>query len=214
MTKILVVDDHEMIRKGLRNVIEAREGWMICGEAVDGRGAVQTALELKPDIILMDFAMPNLNGIEATRQIRAALPQTEILVFTMHDSGQLVREALAAGARGFVLKSDGCETLIAAIEHLVQRRPSLTPKASEMVLPGLCGPGSNAEVPVGSHLTRREREVLQLVAEGRRTKEIGDLLGISLKTAETHRVRIMRKLDLHSVGELVRYAIRHKMVEP
>lgn len=214
MTKILVVDDHEMIRKGLRNVIEAREGWTICGEAVDGRDAVQSALELKPDIILMDFAMPNLNGIEATRQIRAALPQTEILVFTMHDSGQLVREALAAGARGFVLKSDGCETLIAAIEHLVQRRPYLTPKASEMVLTGLCGPGSNAEVPVGSHLTRREREVLQLVAEGRRTKEIGDLLGISLKTAETHRVRIMRKLDLHSVGELVRYAIRHKMVEP
>lgn len=213
MTRILIADDHEMVRLGLKKVLEARPDWAVCGEANNGREAVALAAELKPDIVVMDFSMPELNGLGATRQIRARLPHTEVLILTMHDSEELARETLAAGARGFVLKTDVSKTLVAAVENLSNHRPFFTAKVTEMMLGELLkerGPKAAA----GKRLTGREREIVQLIAEGRRTKEVASALGITVKTAETHRANIMRKLELHSANELVRYAIRNRIVQP
>lgn len=208
--RILLADDHEMVRKGLRATIEAHRGWEVCGEAVTGREAVAKARELRPNIVVMDFAMPDLNGLEATRQIRALLPQSEVLILTMHDSERLVPALLAAGARGYMLKTDAGESLVAALEALAEHRPYFTPKVSALVLQGYLNPKTQ-EVP---ELTPREREIVQLIAEGKATKEVAEVLGISLKTAETHRTNLMRKLDLHSTADLVRYAIRNHIVQP
>ena len=208
--RILLADDHELLRQGLRTLIEDQSGWQVCGEATTGREAVTKARELKPDIVVMDFTMPELNGMEATRQIRAALPRTEVLLLTMHESEELVREVLAAGARGYVLKSDAGRVLVDALKALADQKPYFTSKISALVLEGYLNPITR-ENPA---LTPREREIVQLVAEGRSTKELADRLGISPKTAETHRTNIMRKLNVHSVSEVVRYAIRNKLVEP
>jgi DNA-binding NarL/FixJ family response regulator len=208
--RILLADDHEMVRQGLRAVIEEQRGWEVCGEARTGREAVARALELKPDVVVMDFTMPELNGMEATRQIRAVLPRTQVLILTMHESEELIPEVLAAGALGYVLKSDAGGSLVEAIQSLASQKPYFTSKVSTMVLKGYLNP-STRETPV---LTPREREIVQLVAEGKSTKELADKLNISPKTADTHRTNIMRKLNLHSVSELVRYAIRNKLVEP
>ena len=208
--RILLADDHEMVRQGLRALIENQSGWQVCGEAITGREAVTKARELKPDIVVMDFTMPELNGMEATRQIRAALPRTEVLLLTMHESEELVREVLAAGARGYELKSDAGRALVDALKALAEQKPYFTSKIAALVLEGYLNPITR-ENPV---LTPREREIVQLVAEGRSTKELADRLGISPKTAETHRTNLMRKLNLHSVSEVVRYAIRNKFVEP
>ncbi len=208
--RILLADDHELLRQGLRTLIEDQSGWQVCGEATTGREAVAKARELKPDIVVMDFTMPELNGMEATRQIRAALPRTEVLLLTMHESEELVREVLAAGARGYVLKSDAGRALVDALKALAEQKPYFTSKIAALVLEGYLNPITR-ENPV---LTPREREIVQLVAEGRSTKELADRLGISPKTAETHRTNLMRKLNLHSVSEVVRYAIRNKFVEP
>ena len=208
--RILLADDHELVRKGLRAVIEAQSGWQVCGEATTGREAVAKARELQPDIVVMDFTMPELNGMEATRQICAVLPRTQVLILTMHESEELVREVLAVGARGYVLKSDAGRALVDALKALAEQKPYFTSKISALVLKGYLNPITR-ENPA---LTPREREIVQLVAEGRSTKELADKLGISPKTAETHRTNIMRKLNLHSVSEVVRYAIRNKLVEP
>ena len=208
--RILLADDHEMVRHGLRSVIEVQRGWEVCGEARTGREAVVRALELKPDIVVMDFTMPELNGMEATRQIRAALPRAQVLMLTMHESEELIPELLAAGARGYMLKTDAGGSLVEAIQSLADQKPYFTSKVSALVLKGYLNP-STRENPV---LTPREREIVQLVAEGRSTKEVADKLNIAPKTAETHRTNIMRKLNLHSVSQLVRYAIRNKLVEP
>jgi DNA-binding NarL/FixJ family response regulator len=208
--RILLADDHAMVRQGLRAVIEEQRGWEVCGEALTGREAVAQALELKPDIVVMDFTMPELNGMEATRQIRAALPRTQVLILTMHESEELIPEVLAAGARGYLLKSDAGGSLVEAIQSLAGQKPYFTSKVSALVLKGYLNP-STRENPV---LTPREREIVQLVAEGKSTKEVADKLNISPKTAETHRTNIMRKLNLHSLSQLVRYAIRNKLVEP
>ncbi len=208
--RILIADDHAMVREGLRALIEEQSGWAVCGEAVSGREAVAKARELKPDIVVMDFAMPELNGVEATRQIHAALPQTEVLILSMHESEELVREMLAVGARGYVLKSDAGHALVDALKSLAEHKPYFTLKVSALVLQGYLNP----QLRHGSKLTPREREIVQLIAEGKSTKEVADKLGISVKTAETHRSNAMSKLDLHSVSELVRYAIRNKIVEP
>ena len=208
--RILLADDHELVRQGLRTLIEGHAGWQVCGEATTGREAVAKTRELKPDIVVMDFTMPELNGMEATRQIRAALPRTQVLILTMHESEELVREVLAAGARGYVLKSDAGRALVDALNALADHKPYFTSKISALVLEGYLNPITR-ENPV---LAPREREIVQLVAEGRSTKELADRLGISPKTAETHRTNIMRKLNLHSVSEVVRYAIRNKFVEP
>jgi DNA-binding NarL/FixJ family response regulator len=215
MTRILIADDHQIIREGLRKVLEEQPGWKVCGETATGRETVAKAIELQPDVIVLDFAMPELNGLEVTRQIRAALPHTEVLILTMHESEQLAREALAAGARGFVLKSDAGTAVVAAVEQLSRHLPFFTAKVSQMVLHGYLHRAEPAEEHAGGNLlTAREREVIQLVAEGRSSKEVADTLGIRVKTAETHRANIMRKLGLHSVSELVHYAIRNQIVEP
>ena len=208
--RILLADDHELLRQGLRTLIEHQSGWQVCGEATTGREAVAKARELEPDIVVMDFTMPELNGMEATRQIRAALPRTQVLILTMHESEELVREVLAAGARGYVLKSDAGRVLVDALKALADQKPYFTSKVSALVLDGYLNPLTR-ENPA---LTPREREIVQLVAEGRSTKELADRLGITPKTAETHRTNIMRKLNMHSVSEVVRYAIRNKLVEP
>jgi DNA-binding NarL/FixJ family response regulator len=208
--RILLADDHEMVRQGLRAVIEEQHGWEVCGEARTGREAVARALDLRPDIVVMDFTMPELNGMDATREIHAALPRTQVLILTMHESEELVPEVLAAGALGYMLKSDAGSALVDAIQSLADQKPYFTSKVSTLVLKGYLNPATR-ESPV---LTPREREIVQMVAEGKSTKEVAEKLRISVKTADTHRTNIMRKLKLHSVSELVRYAIRNKLVEP
>ena len=208
--RILLADDHEMVRKGLRATIEGHSSWEVCGEARNGREAVAKTCELRPHIVVMDFAMPELNGMEATRQILAAVPSTEVLILSMHDSEKLVHELLAVGARGYLLKTDAGEFLIAAIEALALHKPYFTPKVSAVVLQGYLNP----EAQESLDLTPREREIVQLIAEGKATKEVADVLGISFKTAETHRTNLMRKLNLHSTADLVRYAIRNQIIQP
>jgi DNA-binding NarL/FixJ family response regulator len=208
--RILLADDHEMLRRGLRAILTEQPGWEICGEAVDGRQAVELAQKLRPDVIVMDIAMPQLNGLEATRQIRRVLPRAEILVLTSDDSEALVREVLTAGARGYVLKNDVSRVLVQAVENLSRHRPYFTSKVAELLLQDFGREKGMAE-PAEDPLTAREREVVQLVAEGRSTKEIAQTLHISAKTAENHRTNIMRKLKVNSATELVRYAIRNKI---
>ena len=208
--RILLADDHEMLRKGLRATIEDHSGWEICGEARTGREAVAKARELHPDIVVMDFGMPELNGMEATRQIRATVPRTEVLILSMHESQKLVHEMLAAGARGYLLKTDAGESLVAALQALSEHKPYFTPKVSAVVLEGYLKP----DIQETQELTPREREIIQLIAEGRATKEVAEVLGISVKTADTHRTNLMRKLNLHSTAEVTRYAIRNQIIQP
>ena len=215
-TRIVLADDHEVVRQGLRVLLEAQTGWEVVGEAVNGREAVEKTRQLKPDIVVLDITMPELNGLEATRQILKAAPQTEVLVLTMHESEQVAREVLSAGARGYLLKSDAGRDLVSAVDALRNRRPFFTPRISQMVLEGyLHGPAvSEGGQPKRDLLTPREREIVQLLAEGKSNKEVASSLGISPKTIETHRANIMRKLNLHSVSDLVRFAVRNRMVEP
>lgn len=212
--QILIADDHELVRKGLRTVLENQPGWKVCGEAVNGRQVVDLARRLRPDVIVLDITMPELNGLEATRQIHKALPNAEVLILTMHESGQLVSEVLAAGARGYILKADTSRLLISAIESLAQHKPFFTGKVSEVVLDGYLNPGAAGK---GAHgilavLTAREREIVQLLAEGGSNKDVAVALGISVKTVDAHRANVMHKLNLHSVTDLVRYAIRNQVI--
>lgn len=209
--RILVADDHEIVRQGLRRILENQPGWEVCGEAASGREAVAKARQLKPDVAMLDFGMPELNGAEAARQILKESPRTEVLVLTMHDAEQLVREVLAAGARGYVLKSDASRDLVAAVQALLAHKTFLSPGVSKVVVDGYLR-GSEVETSA-DRLTPREREIVQLVAEGKSNKEVAASLNISIKTVEAHRSHLMHKLNLSSVGELVRYAIRNKIVE-
>lgn len=213
MLRILVADDHEVARKGIRSLLESHPGWEVCAEARDGREAVEYAGTMKPDIFLLDVGMPNLNGLDAARQILAIFPDARILIVTIHDSEQVVREVLAAGARGFLLKSDAGRDLVAAVEALQQRRTYFTPKVAQMMLDGYLRPHTESDPANQCVLTPREREVIQLVAEGKTTKEIATTLSLSVKTAETHRTNLMRKLDLHSVADLTLYAVRNGIVQ-
>jgi DNA-binding NarL/FixJ family response regulator len=211
--RILIADDHEVARRGIRSLLEGHEGWEVCGEAKDGREAVDFASQLQPDILLLDIGMPNLNGLDAARQILAATPDARILILTIHDAEQVVREVLAAGARGFVLKSDAGRDLISAVEALQNRRTFFTPKVAQMMLDGYLRPHEESDSSAQTLLTPREREVLQLVAEGKSTKEVASMLKLSVKTAETHRTNLMRKLNLHSVADLTLYAVRNGIVQ-
>jgi DNA-binding NarL/FixJ family response regulator len=211
--RILVADDHEVARKGIRSLLESHPGWEVCAEAKDGREAVEYAGTMKPDIFLLDVGMPNLNGLDAARQILATNPDARILIVTIHDSEQVVREILAAGARGFLLKSDAGRDLIAAVEALQHRRTFFTPKVAQMMLDGYLRPHTESDASAQCVLTPREREVIQLVAEGKTTKEIATTLSLSVKTAETHRTNLMRKLDLHSIADLTLYAVRNGIVQ-
>jgi DNA-binding NarL/FixJ family response regulator len=185
------------------------------GRRATGREAVAKAEELKPDIAILDIRMPDLNGVEATRKIRMVSPRTDVLILSMHCSGQLTREIVDAGARGYILKSDSSRDLAKAIETLANHKPFFTPDATEVILRGFNSGGPVAEVQelIRDHLTSREREIIQLLAEGRSAKEVATALSIKVKTAETHRTNIMRKLDVHSTSELVRYAIRSQIIE-
>jgi DNA-binding NarL/FixJ family response regulator len=214
MSRILVVDDHAVVRRGVRALLETQEGWEVVGEATTGREAVELAGRLRPDVVVMDMSLPELNGLEATRQIRKQSPQTEVVVLTMHHSEALARDVLQAGARGYVLKSDADQSLIAAVDSLRRHKPFLTPVVTEFVLDGFMRGGDGHEPMPKAALTPREREIVQLLAEGNSNKETASAIGVSVKTVEAHRANIMRKLRLRSVSDLVRYAIRNKIVQP
>lgn len=215
MVRILLADDHDVVRRGLCEMLNAQPGWEVCGEAANGREAVKLALKLKPDVAVLDLSMPDLNGLEATRQIRREVPQTEVLIFTMHETEQLIREVLAAGARGYVLKSDAGRSLVSAVEALSRHKPFFTAKVSEALLETYLKSSFKPEENSAFRaLTDREREIVQLLAEGRSNKEVAANLSISVKTVETHRATVMRKLGINSIVELVHYAIRNQIVEP
>jgi DNA-binding NarL/FixJ family response regulator len=209
MVRILVADRHDVVRAGVRQTFEAKSNWEIVGEAADGQEAIAKAIELKPDVAVLGYWLHAFNGIEVTRQIRAHLPKTEVLIFTVHDSEAVIEEVFKAGARGYVLKSDGNHTLIEAVEALVSRKSFFSDQISETQLKA-CHSKTNGS---GSSLTHRERGVVQLIAEGHSNKQTARLLDISLKTVETHRANVMRKLDLSSSAGLIRYAIRNNLTE-
>ena len=213
--RILVADDHEIVRRGTLSLLEGESDLEICGEAVNGRDALDQARATNPDIVILDIGMPSLNGLEAARQILKEFPQTKILILTVHESEQVVREVLDAGARGFILKSDAARDLVAAVDALRKNKTFFTSKVAEMVLDGFLLKGHNPlRGAIGKgRLTPREREVVQLLAEGKTTKEVASVLGLGFKTADTHRTNIMRKLGLGSLSELVLYAVRNGIVQ-
>lgn len=214
--RILLADDHEIVRRGLRSLLEKHDGWEVCGEAGDGREAIDKALELKPDVIIVDIGMPSLNGLDTTRQLLKHDPEFKIIVLTITDSDQVIREALDAGARGFVLKSDAARDLVSAVEALQNKRMFFTPRVNDLVLAGFLEKGrpvSKTEAPELPTLTAREREVTQLLAEGNSSKEVATILNLSTKTVETHRSNIMRKLSFHSIRDLVVYAIKNNLIQ-
>ena len=205
-----------MVRRGVAGlIVDARPDWEVCGEASTGREAVAAAAALKPDIVVMDISMPEMNGLEATREILKENPGTEVLILSMHESEQMVHDVLSAGARGYILKQDAGNDLIAALEAIRQHKLFFTSRVSEVVLSGYLGriAGEASAGGVSNRLSPRERQIVKLVAESKSNKEVAYILQISIKTVESHRANIMEKLGLHSVSELVRYAIRNNIVE-
>jgi len=202
------------VRRGARAILHSRHGWRVVGEAANGREALEKAIKLKPDVAVVDIGMPELDGVEVVRQIRAAVPITKVLVLTMHESDQMVQRALAAGAHGYLLKSDLTECLAKAVKAVSEGKRFLTPKVSEIVLEGFLDTRSQRQrgERVGPRTTPREIEIIRLLAEGKSNKEIAAQLAITVRTVETHRAKIMLKLGLHSLAELIHYAIRHKIV--
>lgn len=214
--RILIADDHEVVRRGLASLLQAHEGWEVVAEATDGREAVEKAKELKPDFVILDIGMPNLNGLAATRQLAQLDPTFKVIVLTVVDSDNVIREALDAGARGFVLKSDAVRDLVAAIEALQRGQMFFTTRVNEVVLAGFLEKGTvtaRGAAPRFPTLTPREREVIQLLAEGKSSKEVATALNLSTKTAETHRSNIMRKLGFHSIRDLVLYAVKNDIIQ-
>ena len=211
--RILIADDHELIRRGLVASLAERPDWTIVAEAADGRQACELAALHVPDIAVLDLTMPELNGLDVTRHIRASTPKTRILIVTAHESEQLIREVLDAGAMGYVLKSDAGRVLVQAIEALLDERPFFTSKVARFVLDGYLRSGEDAAAPAAVALSPRERHIVQLLAEGSNNKEVARTLQLSVKTVETHRSNIMRKMEFGSLADLVRYAIRNKIVD-
>lgn len=214
--RILIADDHDVMREGTRAVIERQAGWEVCGTAVNGREAITQASELAPDIVIMDMTMPGLNGLDAAIQIKRRLPNTEILMFTGHETDDLIRGAFEAGVKSFIFKSEAHHFLVDAVESLSRHKPFFTSKVSEILFSNILNraDGKRADTEPGQRLSPREREIVQLLAEGKSNKEVAEALGISVRTAETHRASILRKLNLDSIASLVRYAIRNKIIEP
>ncbi|GLS29063.1 two component transcriptional regulator, LuxR family [Mesorhizobium albiziae] len=210
MLRILIADDHEIVRNGLRAMLSDEDGWEIVAEAADGRDAVSQAQRTKPDVAIVDYALPVMNGVEAARQIRLHSPKTEVLIFTQHDNEALLRDVLEAGIKGYLLKSDAAKHLIHAVEALSTHQPFFTRSMSEALVQAyLSKPNGSTSV-----LSVRERSVVQLIAEGHSNRQAATLLNVSEKTIETHRASAMRKLDAHSTAALVRYAVRNRLVEP
>jgi DNA-binding NarL/FixJ family response regulator len=210
--RIVIVDDHSVVRRGVRALLESQRGWEVLAEAQTGREAVEVVKRLQPDIVVIDLSLPELNGLDATRQILKESPRTEVLMLTMHHSEELVRDVLQAGARGYVLKSDADACLISAVDSLRQHKPFLTSEVAEFVLDDYLRRAEPAAMP-HSGVTAREREIIQLVAEGKSNKEAATILNVSVKTIEAHRANLMRKLHLRSFSDLVRYAVRNKIVQ-
>lgn len=210
--RIILADDHSLVRRGIRSLLGSHSGWQVCGEAADGRETLEKVDELKPDILILDLNMPELNGLEVTRRVHKMCPGVEVLVLTVHDSEQVMRQVLEAGARGYMLKSDAGHELLSAVDTVRRHRLFLSSQASRMLRGSSALPAKD-HVALKQPLSPRERQVLQLLAEGKSTKDIATALDITVKTAETHRSNIMRKLDLHHVTELVRYAIRNQVVQ-
>jgi DNA-binding NarL/FixJ family response regulator len=209
MVRLLIADDHDVVRAGLRRILEARADWSVVAEAADGRRAIAQAITSKPDVAIVDYSLPLINGVEATRQIRMRVPTVEVLIFTMHDNETILQDLLQAGARGYLLKSDVEQHLYTAVEALAVGRSFFTGRASERILDAYLMKSKADGV-----LTSRERGIVQLIAEGHSNKAIAGVLNISIKTVETHRSNIMHKLNFDSTAALVRYAIRNKLVEP
>jgi DNA-binding NarL/FixJ family response regulator len=211
LTRILVVDDHEMVRKGVRRLLAARPGWEVCGEAADGAAAVAAAELLRPDIVVLDVMMPGTEGTATARAIRERVPRAEILVFTMHETEELLADALASGAQGYVLKSDPSRLLLAAVEALARHAVFVTPSMADAVARASTRRGRRGARAL--LLTGREREVVRLLAHGQPNRQVATALGISVKTVESHRANVMKKLELTSIVDLVRYAVRNRLVE-
>ena len=206
---MLVADDHEIVRNGVRSLLEAQPGWHVTAEASNGREAVEKAKRLKPDVVVLDIGMPSLNGLEAARQMIKNDPHIKIVILTMHESENLIREVLKVGARGYVSKADAIQDLVTAINAVRSGVTFFTAKVSEIVLEGYLDKSG----ATNSRLTPRQREIIQLLAEGHSSKEIAVALGLSVKTADTHRANIMRRLNCHSASEIVRYAVRNHIIE-
>lgn len=212
--RILIADDHEFVRRGLRQLLARQRGWQVVGEAATGRETVEMVLKLKPNVVVMDLTMPELSGLEATSEILKSLPKTEILVLTMHESEHFIRDVINAGARGYLLKTDAGLDLVAAVKTLSGHKPFFTSKVAEMVLHGFLAENDQAEEERSSieRLSTREREILQLLAEGKSNKEIAFKLDVSIKTALAHHANIMHKLGLETLTDLVKFAIRNKII--
>ena len=214
--RILIADDHELIRRGVRTLLEAEPGWNVVAEASDGQEALEKAKETKPEIVVLDIGMPRLSGLEAARRLKRILPQVKVLMLTVHESERLALEVLNAGARGYVTKSDTARDLVIAIEALRRDKTFFTSRVDRMILDNFLDgrPSKRAKEMQGEQLTSRQREIVQLLAEGKSSKEVSALLNLSVKTVETHRANIMKRLSCHSVSDLVRYAVRNNIVQP
>jgi DNA-binding NarL/FixJ family response regulator len=212
--RIVVADDHPLMRRGICGLLESEPGWKVVAEASNGREAVEAMTRSKPDVLVIDLAMPDLNGLTATREILRALPKTQVVLLTMHNTEQVIREVLESGARGFVLKSDAGQNLVAAVKAVAAGKPFFTPNVADVVLKGYlrCNSksGSRANLPV---LTTRELQVMQLLAEGKANKAVANAMQISVKTVEAHRSNINRKLSIKTTSDLVRYAVRNGIVD-
>lgn len=213
--RILLADDHAIVREGLRHILEDQSGWKVCGEACDGIEAVKQAKKLKPDVVIMDVSMPRFDGVKATRSIRSAAPKSEVLVLTMHEPEELLEGILEAGARGFILKTDASRELVTAVETLAAHKPFLSSSALEAAMNKFRRARQGKQrKPRETGLTPREAQVVRLLAQGGTNKEVAKALAISVRTAETHRTNVMRKLDFHSITELTRFAIRNRLLDP
>ena len=212
--RILIADDHEVVREGMRALIEHEPGWQVCGTAINGQEAVDIAKKLKPEVVILDMTMPELDGLAALRHIKRALPDTEVVIFSAHHSEEVIEQLFDAGAKSYIQKSDAGRHLVAAIKSLAEHKPFFTPEISQLLFAKFFSAGACKKQSRLEHsLTAREREIVRLLAEGHSNKEVASYLGVSIRTAETHRATLMRKLDVDSLAALVRYAIRNNIIE-
>jgi DNA-binding NarL/FixJ family response regulator len=211
MLRVLIADDHEIVRRGVRQIVEAHPGWEVCGEAADGQAALNLAVREKPDVMVLDVSLPIMNGIAVTRRLRQDAPQTRVLLFTMHDDDETVSAGLAAGARGYLLKMENEQLLETAISQLGANRPYFSSVVAELLLDAAVHDRKKSRL---ESFTNRELEVAQLISEGNSNKHIARLLSLSVKTVESHRAAAMRKAGVHTTAEFVRFAIKQKLIQP